>query len=34
MTEPLSPKGPELVVVIPVFNEQASVRKVIREWYR
>ncbi len=27
------PDGPELVVVIPVFNEQPSVRKVIREWF-
>jgi dolichol-phosphate mannosyltransferase len=25
--------SPELVVVIPVYNEQASLRKVIREWY-
>lgn len=25
--------GPELVIVVPVFNEQASVRKVLREWY-
>jgi dolichol-phosphate mannosyltransferase len=23
---------PELVVVIPVFNEQASIRKVVKEW--
>ncbi len=25
--------SPELVVVIPVYNEQPSLRKVIREWY-
>ncbi len=25
--------GPELVVVMPVFNEQASVRKVVTEWF-
>ena len=25
--------GPELMVVMPVYNEQASVRKVLREWY-
>lgn len=25
--------GPELFVVIPVYNEQATVRKVVREWY-
>ena len=23
---------PELLVVIPVYNEQASVKKVIQEW--
>lgn len=28
-----STSPPELVVVIPVYNEQASVRKVIREWF-
>lgn len=25
--------SPELLVVMPVFNEQASVRKVVREWF-
>ncbi len=26
-------EGPELVIVIPVYNEQPSVRKVVREWF-
>lgn len=27
------PKSPELMAVMPVFNEQASVRKVVLEWF-
>lgn len=30
----MSDSTPELVVVIPVYNEQASVRKVVREWFQ
>lgn len=29
-----SPGHPELIVVMPVFNEQASVRKVVLEWFQ
>lgn len=24
---------PELAIVMPVYNEQASIRKVVREWF-
>ncbi|GEM_PF-4003278 len=24
---------PDLIVVMPVYNEQASVRKVVQEWF-
>jgi dolichol-phosphate mannosyltransferase len=29
----MSTSNPELLVVMPVFNEQASVRKVVTEWF-
>jgi len=25
--------NPELIVVMPVYNEQVSVRKVVQEWF-
>ncbi len=30
----MSATAPELMIVLPVFNEQASVRKVIMEWFQ
>jgi dolichol-phosphate mannosyltransferase len=32
--ESMSNAGPELLVVMPVYNEQASVRKVVLEWFQ
>ncbi|HSI13962.1 MAG TPA: glycosyltransferase family 2 protein [Chthoniobacter sp.] len=28
------PETPELIVVLPVYNEQASIRKVVTEWFQ
>ncbi len=30
----MDPHSPELLIVMPVFNEQASVRKVVLEWFQ
>jgi dolichol-phosphate mannosyltransferase len=31
---PVSEQPPELLIVMPVYNEQASVRKVVLEWFQ
>lgn len=30
----MRPSSPELIIVLPAFNEQASVRKVVMEWFQ
>jgi dolichol-phosphate mannosyltransferase len=30
----VKPLSPELIIVMPVYNEQASVRKVVMEWFQ
>lgn len=30
----MNPEPPELMIVMPVYNEQASVRKVVMEWFQ